>query len=301
MISVPLSLDGKVLGVINTYARRYCEFYERSVYLLQNLALSGSMALGNAELNERLSRIMEEVLNKAQLANPGIVALSFSHDIRLTMNHVNALLTSLVALIPRRTQEEEPGKSVITAVTSSTDYLSDLFHSLVRYAAGKPLRYVPTSLIDVIKYVQYICDVRLRARKIATNVECGDIWIESDRHQIEQVFLNLFNNAIYAISKKMSKGGQIDIVARLLDEGFVELQFKDNGIGMSPEERKEAFKLFFTTKGDEGTGFGLPICRKIVEDNHHGKIWIDPKRLDGTVIYIKLPRQQKGAFKEKSR
>jgi signal transduction histidine kinase len=299
MISVPLVLDGKVLGVINTYARRYCEFYDRSVYLLQNLALSGSMALGNAELNERLSRIMEEVLNKAQLANPGIVALSFSHDIRLTMNHVNALLTSLVALIPRRTQEEEPGKSVIAAVTSSTDYLSDLFHSLVRYAAGKPLRYVPTSLIDVIKYVQYICDVRLRARKIATKVECGDIWIESDRNQLEQVFLNLFNNSIYAISKKMSKGGQIEITARLLDESFVEIQFKDNGIGMSSEERKEAFKLFFTTKGDEGTGFGLPICRKIVEDNHHGEIWIDPKRLDGTVIYIKLPRQQKGTFKEK--
>lgn len=299
MVSVPLVLDGKVLGVINTYSRRQCQFYDRSVYLLQNLALSGSMALGNAELSDRLSRIMEEILNKAQLANPGIVALSFSHDIRLTMNHVNALLTSLVELIPRRVQDEEPGKSVIADVTHSTDYLSDLFHSLVRYGARKPLRYVPTSLSEIIEYVQYICSVRLQTTKIVVTVECGDIWIECDRSQMEQVLLNLFNNSIYAISRKMSKGGRIETAARLLDERFVEIRFKDNGIGMSPEERQEAFELFFTTKGNEGTGFGLPICRRIVEDNHHGKIWIDPKALEGTTIYIKMPRKQKREFKEK--
>ena len=292
MISMPLILDGKVLGVINTYARRQCQFYDRSIYLFQNLALSGAMALGNAKLNQRLSQINEDILRKAQLANPGTVALSFSHDINLTMNHVNALLSSLVEIIPRHLREDNPGKIVIDSLTESTDYLQDLFRSLVRYAGGRPLRYSSVQLSEIIDFVQYICSVRLQTRRIAVKIELADIWIECDRGQLEQVFVNLFNNSIYAISKKRSKGGQIEVSARLLGESFVEIIFKDNGIGMSVEEQRHAFDLFFTTKGDDGTGFGLPICRKIVEDNHNGKIWIDSKAQDGAVIFIKLPRVQ---------
>jgi signal transduction histidine kinase len=292
MISIPLILDKKVLGVINTYTRRRYWFYARASFLLQNLALSGAMALRNAELTLRLSRINVDILNKAQLANPGTVALSFSHDISHTMNHVNALLSSLIILTPRRLQEEDPGRNVIASLTESTDYLRELFRSLVRYAAGKPLRYVSTRLSVILDYVQYICSVRLQTKRISSSIDMEDIWLVCDKNQLEQVFVNLFNNAIDAIARKMTKGGQIEIYARLLDDSFVEIQFKDNGIGMSAEEREHAFDLFFTTKGDEGTGFGLPICRKIVEDNHHGKISIAPKTQEGTTIFIKLPRQQ---------
>jgi signal transduction histidine kinase/GAF domain-containing protein len=293
MISIPLVLDQKVLGVINTYTRRRYWFYARASHLLQNLALSGAMALRSAELTRRLSQINVDILNKAQLANPGTVALSFSHDISHTMNHVNALLSSLIILTPRRLQEEDPGKNVIASLTESTDYLRELFRSLVRYAAGKPLRYVSTQLSGILDYVQYICSVRLQTKRIRSSIEVADIWLDCDKNQMEQLFVNLFNNAIDAIAKKMTKGGQIEISARLTDSSSVEIQFKDNGIGMSAEEREHAFDLFFTTKGDEGTGFGLPICRKIVEDNHHGKIWVAPKTQEGTMIFIKLPRQQR--------
>lgn len=293
VISMPLVLDKEVLGVINTYASRRWHFYERAIYLLKNLALSGAMALHNAELTQRMGKILDNILATAQLANPGTVALSFSHDISHTMNHVNALLSSLIELIPRQVQEEDPGRSVIQSLTVSTDYLRDLFRSLVRYAGGKPLRYVPTQLSEILSYVHYIYSVRLQHRRITLkiNIEGGDLWIECDRNQIEQMLINLFNNSIYAITKKMSKGGQIEISARLLDESFVEIRFKDNGIGMTPDERQYAFEPFFTTKGSEGSGFGLPICRKIVEDNHHGKIWIDSKTQEGTTFFIKLPRQ----------
>jgi signal transduction histidine kinase/putative methionine-R-sulfoxide reductase with GAF domain len=295
MIIMPIVLESEVVGVINTYARRRYQFFEREIYLLQNLALSGAMALGAADLTQRLSAINEVILETAQIANPGTVALSFSHDISHTISHINALLSSLIELVPKRQQEEPPGHDIIESLTVSTDYLRNLVRSLVKYAGGKPVRYTSTSLREVLEYVRYIYDVRLRANRIdfpKPVLEGGDCWIECDRSQLEQVFINLFNNSIYAIKRRKSKGGVITVSARSLDESFVEIQLRDNGIGIAPDALPHVFDPFFTTKGSEGSGFGLPICRKIVEDNHRGKLSVHSQFQDHTIVFIKLPKRQ---------
>ena len=101
--------------------------------------------------------------------------------------------------------------------------------------------------------------------------------LKVDRDKIRQVFLNLLNNAIDAAKSS------ITISARPVD-GFIEIIIADDGAGIREEHLVKVFDPFFTTKKG-GTGLGLPICRKIIED-HEGSINIASSEGKGTTVTL---------------
>jgi signal transduction histidine kinase len=108
----------------------------------------------------------------------------------------------------------------------------------------------------------------------------------ADREQIEQVLLNLILNAAQA----MPKGGLIRLSASVEEfEGdpHLVLAVRDNGQGMSPEQLDNLFAPFLTTK-DSGTGIGLAIVKKIME-NHQGKVQVESKLGQGTKFKLLFP------------
>jgi two-component system, NtrC family, sensor kinase len=110
--------------------------------------------------------------------------------------------------------------------------------------------------------------------------------IDSDPGQLQQVFLNLLNNAIYAVRNQ--KNGEIHITAKM-DEEFISVAFTDNGCGISNEHLEKIFVPFFTTKSvGKGTGLGLSTCYGIVE-RLGGKIMVSSELDAGTVFTIWLP------------
>lgn len=113
-----------------------------------------------------------------------------------------------------------------------------------------------------------------------------------DSNQIQQVLLNLVANAADA----MPHGGNLKIITRLLTgEDVVEIQVVDNGCGMDEDVLNRAFDPFFTTKErGKGTGLGLPICQRIVEE-YEGKIEVDSQVGQGTTVSIRLPYACEGA------
>ncbi|MBP2239890.1 signal transduction histidine kinase [Cytobacillus eiseniae] len=111
--------------------------------------------------------------------------------------------------------------------------------------------------------------------------------IFADEMQIKQVLINLLKNAIDAINMKSIKtSGQIDLELAIEDQAIA-IIFKDNGCGMSDETINNIFVPFYTTK-QTGTGIGLPICKKIIED-HSGQIMIASLLGIGSTIKIHLP------------
>lgn len=108
--------------------------------------------------------------------------------------------------------------------------------------------------------------------------------IASDQSQLQQVFLNLINNAIDAIGKD----GRIEIRSRKADS-FIEIDIKDDGPGIPESQQRRIFDPFFTTKqSGKGTGLGLSISRDIVE-TLGGKIDFVSQEGKGTTFTIKLP------------
>jgi signal transduction histidine kinase len=118
--------------------------------------------------------------------------------------------------------------------------------------------------------------------------------IECYPGKLNQVFLNMISNAIYAIKKKFGdKDGGLLSISTTHDEGFIYIKIGDNGIGMDENTKKKLFEPFFTTKEvGEGTGLGLSIAYNTI-NKHNGQIILNSEVGVGTEFIIKLPLVQK--------
>lgn len=132
--------------------------------------------------------------------------------------------------------------------------------------------------------------------KITVIKEYGDIpLIECHAGKLNQVFLNIITNAIYALDKKFqsTSEGVLKIETGLIDDGSsVFIKITDNGIGIPDDIKHKIFEPFFTTKDvGEGTGLGMSIAYKTIE-NHNGKILIENHIGGGTIFNVILPIKQ---------
>ncbi|KPK21146.1 MAG: histidine kinase, partial [Nitrospira bacterium SG8_3] len=118
--------------------------------------------------------------------------------------------------------------------------------------------------------------------------------IHADQNQLQQVFVNLFNNAIDAILEKQgAEGGEVTVETSRADDGKVKMIVKDNGCGISTENLKKIFTPFFTTKsGGKGTGLGLSVCYGIIQ-NMGGSMEVSSTEGVGTTFTICLPAGEK--------
>ncbi|RJR50125.1 MAG: sensor histidine kinase [Desulfobacteraceae bacterium] len=114
--------------------------------------------------------------------------------------------------------------------------------------------------------------------------------VHADPSQLQQVFINLLNNAIDAIvDRHGSEGGELTVQARPAVNGRVTISVADNGIGISPENLKRVFAPFFTTKPvGKGTGLGLSVCYGII-DGMGGTMEVSSRKGVGTTFTINLP------------
>jgi signal transduction histidine kinase len=117
--------------------------------------------------------------------------------------------------------------------------------------------------------------------------------ILADPEKMERIFINLFLNAIQAVSQATSKGLITAQTKFLPGENSVEVLINDNGPGIPDEIRERIFTPFLTTK-KEGTGLGLHLCSHFIHQ-HKGEIKIDQARGHGTKVWVKLPVTQESA------
>ena len=140
-----------------------------------------------------------------------------------------------------------------------------------------------------------LTEFHLRNRRIAVARQFDPRvpMIHVDRQQLRQVFLNLVTNA----SDAMPEGGTLTIrtAERTLEDGAkaVVIEFVDTGVGIAPEHLPKVMEPFFTTKPEgKGTGLGLPICRRIVQE-HGGTLDLESYLGQGTTVRITLPLQKR--------
>lgn len=112
--------------------------------------------------------------------------------------------------------------------------------------------------------------------------------VEIDYDRIYDALLNLISNAIDAIPDGKGDGLVILRTHPSKDHKFIEISVEDNGSGMSPEVQAKIFNLFFSTKGEKGSGIGLAVTRKIIE-GHGGHILVESEPDKGTKFTIQLP------------
>lgn len=131
-----------------------------------------------------------------------------------------------------------------------------------------------------------------------TKIKYHQCQVEANHHSLVQVFINLFTNAAFV----MSPSGQIDIsVSKCADpenkqpDSWVEIKVRDHGPGIPADVLPYVMNPFYTTKGNKGTGLGLPICKEIIEVEHQGEFSLTNHPAKGVEVTIKVPAKQEGS------
>ncbi len=171
---------------------------------------------------------------------------------------------------------------------------SDLVMDLLTYSKEREPDFQecnPNAIIeDVCEVMQDRADKH--DVKLTTELDASIKSVIMDPHTIHQCLTNLITNAIDAclFDENTSKQWQVTIQSAFEDDRHIRISIIDNGMGMSEAVQKKLFASFFSTKGHRGTGLGLLVTRKAVEE-HGGIIEVDSKVGQGTVFTLRLPFQ----------
>jgi two-component system NtrC family sensor kinase len=115
-----------------------------------------------------------------------------------------------------------------------------------------------------------------------------------DPNSVHEVLLNLMSNAVDAclFDEDTGKNFRVDLKTSREKDNVIRFEVRDNGIGMDERVVKKLFTSFFSTKGHRGTGLGLMVTRKLIEE-HHGKIEVKSQLGKGTTVTVRLPYKTK--------
>ncbi len=229
--------------------------------------------------NERLASSNEDLQQFAHVV---------SHDLREPLRSIGSFAT----LLQRRYQGriDHDADEFISFITAGVSRMDTLLSDLMAY-----------SVVGIFQHELEAVNVNDVIQGIITNItrERGSLGarfnvrnlptIEADRKQISQLFHHLIDNAV-----KFRSDDPPEIAIEAIQQGSYYLfSVKDNGIGMDEAYRDRIFGLFLRLHNKrskyKGTGIGLSICKKIVEQ-HKGKIWIDSQIGVGTTVYFTLPQ-----------
>ena len=279
-------------------ANRRTKFSRIEKRLFQLIASKASVAVNLYHQIHECENVQDMLTSHARLIGTGQIAMGFAHDSRNSLMSINALQSSLIREIPEFRRKHEAIAELINTLTAETELLRIYFDRLTNYARLVETKYEFHDLRKIIEFVNDIFLPRLRKKRISLDISKvePDLLMECDRDQIEQAFMNFLNNSMFAIEsavlEKLKTLRQIQISARKTTEDKIEIFISDDGIGIPEHHFLLIFEPFFTTKGKRGTGFGLTICKQIIEKNHAGKIDFSSEFGKKTTFHISLPMTQ---------
>ncbi|RFU69666.1 PAS domain S-box protein [Bacillus sp. V59.32b] len=219
----------------------------------------------------------EDLLRTAeQLAVIGQLAAGVAHEIRNPLTSLNGFLQLINEMIDKKEYIH-----VMRDELKRIEFITSEFLSLAKPHVKVFQKKDISQIVDGVVKIAEIQGV-LKNVVIYAELEANLPLIECDENQLKQVFLNILKNAI----ESMEDGGEISITARQIN-GFVHIDFTDNGCGIPKERIKRIGEPFYSTK-EKGTGLGMMISKKIINE-HKGQLLIDSREGIGTTISILLP------------
>ncbi|MFC1815557.1 sensor histidine kinase [Thermodesulfobacteriota bacterium] len=226
----------------------------------------------------------------SKLASIGRLAAGVAHEVNNPLAIINEKAGLMADIIESMSQfpNKERFLSLTESIRKSVDRCSTITHRLLGFARRMDVEMELIDLNGIILEVYDFLDKEAFHRSIETRMELADglPQIYSDRGQLQQVFLNIANNAFSAVED----GGLVVFTTREHDPDTIVASIQDNGYGMSDETMHHIFEPFFSTRKEYGTGLGLSITYGIVK-KLGGNIEVQSKEGEGTVFTVFLPKK----------
>ncbi len=244
------------------------------------------------EADRRRAQALHNIEYTNKMASIGRLAAGVAHEINNPLSIINenaGLLKDIVTMTDNFPRQDKFIKH-IGAITRSVERCSTITHRLLGFAKRIDTQIETIDLKALIQEVLGFLDKEAKHRNIAIEYHIDDYLptIESDKGQLQQVFLNIINNSFEALDD----GGRLDIHIEAKDAGRVAVTITDNGHGISEDDIGRIFEPFFTSKKKQGTGLGLSITYGIIQ-KLGGEIKVKSKVDEGTGFTVILPVKPK--------
>jgi two-component system NtrC family sensor kinase len=290
-VCVPIHSRGRILGTLSLGRRDDNPFDETEVALVEATADQIGIALDNARLYSETRRQLEELrLTQAQLIRAeklsavGELASGVAHEIN---NPLTTILGQAHLLLTRQDLSEYL-RERLTVISEEASRAARIVQNLLVFARHYPPERRPSSLAELARRVLDLTAYQLEKDKVRLITEfmpCPPVLV--DENQLQQVMLNLVQNAHQAMAKHR---GERTLTVRIRPAGAHAIfEVLDTGPGIAPEVLPRIFDPFFTTKPPgEGSGLGLSVSYGIVTE-HGGRLRGEARPEGGAIFAVELP------------
>jgi two-component system, NtrC family, sensor histidine kinase HydH len=235
------------------------------------------------KLAEELARTEAAFRRADRLAALGQLSAGLAHELRNPLGTIKASAEMLSRNLP---QGNELAAEMSGFISAEVDRTNSLVSRFLDFARPLSLRKEPADVTQTIdRAIQQVAREN-GAVPIVRDYSADLEPIPIDAEMMERVFYNLLLNAVQA----SPEGSAVTIRTRQAHPG-AEIAVIDHGSGIPKDQTESVFNPFFTTKPN-GTGLGLPICAKIV-DEHHGKLTVESETGKGSIFRVLIPQSEK--------
>jgi signal transduction histidine kinase len=235
------------------------------------------------ESREEIERLHRTQMSRAEhLATLGELATGLAHEIRNPL----AGIAGVIEIVGRDLPSTSPARAVVKDVRLEITRISRTLTDLLETARPRKPEVRRSNLNTTVEHAVMLARQQVLSKpiKIELQKEPDLPEVEHDSGQVHQVLLSLLLNAVQAMDGAGTVRVEIGSQA-----GYASVVVSDTGRGISPQNLPNIFRPFYTTRGD-GTGLGLSLAQRIVED-HHGRIEVSSVVGQGSRFTVLLPFQ----------
>ncbi len=286
----------KIMHTWTTLRQELYWFFLVSILLIILVILGISTYMVNKVFYADQTRMgtLHQVEHTNRLASIGRLAAGVAHEINNPLAVINEKAGLLKDILTWRKENQVDPRvvEIVDEIISSVDRSGAITKQLLGFARHLE---VEVQEVDLYKLVHEVLDFFKKESEYRNIVQEVDISedvpnIVTDRGQLEQVFMNLVNNAYQAIGQD----GRLIVQASAGEDDWVEIRVEDTGCGIPKEDIKKIFEPFYSTRKKKGgTGLGLSITYGLVK-KLGGKVYVQSEVNEGTAFNIKLPVKMEG-------
>jgi C4-dicarboxylate-specific signal transduction histidine kinase len=304
---VPSFIDDHLIAFLALGKKKSGKPYSHDdLMVFSILANQAALAIENDQFYEEMKKTHEQLVKAEKMATIGTMADGFSHQINNRLHAMGFIAGDALDTLKLKGKAFPPQtREVLKEIEYSLDRIQDnvkrggeIVEGLLKYSRKADEGFGAVELDKLVGASLEMAQFKIKLNQIdiVRNFNHSTPKIRGNFTQLQEVLFNIIDNAYDAMMQRKAElaeegyKGRLEITAT--DQGRnLEILITDNGIGVGEKDIKRLFTPFFTTKfsSKKGTGLGLYVMRKIIEENHGGRIEFESKHKKGSRIRVWLP------------
>jgi signal transduction histidine kinase len=295
----------------------HSNYSDDDINVFKILSHQAALAIENCVFFEEFKHVQEKIFTAEKLASIGGMADGVAHQIRNRLNTFSIVAGDMEYEIEEFLKNNEkiindnPGfeknlnylKKGASVIVDNVKKTASIINGILTYAKveEKESFFSHFNLNEIIQPAVELLKVKHQVEEVPLNYDAGkEISIYGIKSQIMESIYNILDNCYEAVCEKRDYHltaeekevfkPQLTLKATQKNSSLL-IEISDNGIGIKEEDKHKIFAPFFTTKSSykSGAGIGMYVVKRMIEENHKGKIWFESTYMQGSHFYIELP------------